>query len=474
MSPTGAAGKKMTIIEPKHPNPKHESQTNNYQFKPCSNYLCSARYSIKEQLSSILSTTDLLFYHSSKSMGSDSIRKSSRLRFLYITSNRTASLNRTLLLSALSIILILAFIKQETSGNKISKLRRTHPYLYSTRELPQSDIASAKETLPRQCHNILEDLNRCQSSKQIIVFGCHRKWCSSSYGHCEEVNGIGDRTQRMLSMVTDAISNCARVEFDYPQTRNGIDLRFPTSLEYRDPWGAIAELFHFRSYDVADQGRINVESWGTGHSGSDDAVVHRTFTHFTPEDYKWHHYDPCLYHILFKTEISFQTDVNYYADLFKLNEGNTIGIHFRTGDLTAFGVKNKDIRAQGQSLESSYNKMVSCAESLATRLNLKRGSEKKRLNFFLATDNQKVKDMATNDERYNIHMTKEKPSPYLDSDGDRTAYLDLYLLSKTQGLTVNVLPDIYDGPAERVSTFARLSWNIGFMNDNQLYECEIG
>ncbi len=401
-------------------------------------------------------------------MGSDSVRKSAQLGFF---SNRLDSAYRSLLLSALTIFLIVAFLKEETSGNKISKLRRANLALHKGRVISESDLAMAKEALPDQCHNILDNLNQCQSSKRIIVFGCHRKWCSSSYGHCEEVNGIGDRTQRMLSMATDAISKCARIEFDYPQTRNGIDLRFPTSLEYRDPWGSIAELFHFRSYDVSDQPQIDVESWG---GKSDDYAIHRTFTHFTPTDYKWHHYNPCLYHILFKTEKSFQTDLNYYSDLFKLNEGNTIGIHFRTGDLTAFGVKNKDIRAQGESLESSYNKMVSCAEDLAVKLNLKRSNQNQKFNFFIATDNQKVKDMATNDERFDIHLTKEKPSPYLNSNGDRSAYLDLYLLSKTRGLAVNVLPASYDGPAERVSTFARLSWNIGFMNDDQLYECEIG
>ena len=89
----------------------------------------------------------------------------------------------------------------------------------------QIHIASAKETLPRQCHNILEDLNRCQSSKQIIVFGCHRKWCSSSYGHCEEVNGIGDRTQRSYAGTYDASIYMSAVDSDNPFLRvfDGVD-----------------------------------------------------------------------------------------------------------------------------------------------------------------------------------------------------------------------------------------------------------
>jgi hypothetical protein len=339
------------------------------------------------------------------------------------------------------------------------------------RTIPPAEIESAREALPGTCWKLLERLTQCQASAETVVFGCHRKWCSSWYGHCEEVNGIGDRTQRMLSMVTDALDKCVRIEFDYPQTRNGIDLRFPSSLEYRDPWGVIAEMLHFRSYDVSDQSEINVDSWGMNHNSS--LIPKTTFVHFTPRGYQWHRrYNPCLYHILFKTTSDFQTELSYYEHLFQLNQGNTIGIHFRTGDLTAFGVKNKDVRAKGSSLESSYEKMMSCAKTLAIKLHLKHATHDK-FSFFLATDNEHVKEMAKADDRYHIHMIQEKPKPYLVSDGDWTAYLDLYLLSKTRGLTVNVLPHAYDGPAERVSTFARLSWNIGFMDDSQLYECEI-
>eukprot|EP00979_Chaetoceros_neogracilis_P001430 scaffold248_cov263-Chaetoceros_neogracile.AAC.29 len=398
-------------------------------------------------------------------MGSDAIKKSLKAHFRTPTQN--LSLYRSVLLFLLTLVIIIVFLFQETAQGKRPKLRRAHEII--NRTIPKWEMDTAREDLPRQCFSLLEQLNQCQSSKETIIFACHRKWCSSSYGHCEEVNGIGDRTQRMLSMVTDAIDKCTRVEFDYPQTRNGIDLRFPTSLEYRDPWGLISEFFHFRSYDVSDH-FVNVDSWGKlGESNQ----VHRTFAHFTPMGYKWHHYDPCLYHILFRKTDDLNTELAYYEDLFRLKEGNTVGIHFRTGDLTAFGVKNNDIRAQGESLESSYNKMVACAEKLAENLNLSRGSFNK-LNFFLATDNQHVKDMANNDKRYDIHMTEETPSSYLMSNGDKTAYLDLYLLSKTKGLSVNVLPAKYDGPAERVSTFARLAWNIGFMNNEQLHECEIG
>lgn len=430
-------------------------------------------------------------------MGSDSIRKSTHYRhYVYRFTNASISSRTTLLLVCTVCLLLLVFLTRillhVDNNNKnakeeareraklnilTSKLRRKESsYAKSNNRIISSwEIQSTKTELPSQCLDLLGHFNKCQSSKETIVFGCHRKWCSSWYGHCEEVNGIGDRTQRMLSMVTDALDKCVRIEFDYPQTRNGIDLRFPSSFEYRDPWGILAEIFHFRSYDVSNQDGIDVESWGTFRNSS---VVHTSFVHFTPRGYQWHpHYNPCLYHILFKTTNKFQTEISYYEDLFKLKEGNAIGIHFRTGDLTAFGVDNKDIRAPaGSSLQSSYEKMVSCAETLAINLNLQRhGSTNTgdKFRFFLATDNEHVKEMAKHDERYEIFMIHEKPSPYLVSDGDRTAYLDLYLLSKTAGLTVNVLPHEYNGPAERVSTFAKLSWNIGFMTRDQLYECEI-
>lgn len=416
------------------------------------------------------------------------------------------------------------------------------------RGISKEEIDVAREELPRQCWSLLESLSTCQSSAETIVFGCHRKWCPRggggsgllssmfripSHGHCEEVNGIGDRTQRMLSMATDAIDKCIRIEMDYPQSQNGIDLRFSSSLEYVDAMYPLSEMFHFRSYDVSDQGPVQVEEWGklsskadSNGGGSRTQKKVSTFAHFTPRDYHWHHYDPCLYHILFQKSPELQSKLDYYFNLFHLGNGqdhgsnesdrdgsgggengrtrqhddqntndtnNVIGIHFRTGDLTAFGVDNKDVRAQGRSLEDSYHKMVSCAEKLAEKLKVRRhwneggedsdssgvsnGNRNREDNgkyqFFLATDNQHVKEMAKNDERYVIYMTDDEPSPYLSSSGDWSAYLDLYMLSMTRGLAVNVLPDTYDGPAERVSTFARLAWNIAFMNENQLYECAI-
>lgn len=393
-------------------------------------------------------------------MGSDSVKKSYRLAGgpLHLCNELVISLT----LFVMTVVLIVTFIRQDILYPTKSSLRRSIEIVQ--RVISREDLNRARSNLPRQCFSLLEQMNHCQNSKEKIVFACHRKWCGMWYGHCEVVNGIGDRTQRMLSMASDAIEKCLRIELDYPQSMNGIEMRFPQTLEYRDKWGLIAEIFRFRSYDVSNrEGGDDIGFWGKTTQ----------YLHFTPNDYDWHKADPCLYHILFKKSESFQAELDYYSKLFNLETEGVIGIHFRTGDTTAFGVDNHDIRAQGSTLQESYEKMVTCAMNQAALLHINPDING-RYHFFLATDNQNVKEMARRDERFVIYMTMDVPSPYVKASGDRTAYHDLYLLSMTQGITVNVLPDIFHNPlAERVSTFSKLAWNIAFMNDEQFYECEI-
>ncbi len=338
---------------------------------------------------------------------------------------------------------------------------------------------SSMTSIPPQCKSTLEKAIACQkeTNKETIVFACHRKWCNSFYGHCETVNGIGDRTKHMLSMFSDALDKCLRVELDYPQKRNGIELRFQ-DFEYRDKWGIWAELFHFRSYDVSDL-KVNVDEWGKDKhslSRSSNSRDGRTFVHFIPsqDQYQFHRYDPCLYHILFKTTPILDTEIHYYSDLIGLTDkNNVIGMHFRTGDLTAFNLKNNDIRTSSDSLIKSYNVMMNCAQIHASNLGIQPEKDGK-IKLFLATDNQIIKDRARKDKRFSIFMTENKPTAYIRSEGDRSAYTDLYLLSKTKGLVVNELPNKYVGRlAEKISTFAQLAMSIGFMTDMQLHRCKL-
>ena len=403
-------------------------------------------------------------------MGSDSVKK----RF----QNRTQRV-KTLLLRCraskrpfaviITFTTLLLFLLSQSSQPRIQT--NSHEPLITAFE-----IQAAQKDLPSQCHaalNNFADYLTNASPYHRIVFACHRKWCSS-YGHCEPCRGIGDRTRHLLSMVTDAMQKRVAIQIDYPQTYNGVELRFPRALEYQDKFGLMGELFHVRGYDVSDL-VIDSNTWGNRPISEPslwgDSSVEETFVHFIPNHYKLHAFDPCLYHILFQLTKEMRTEVDYYAHLFELELNNVVGIHFRTGDLTAFGVQNQDVRSQHTSLRDNYHKMLSCAESHATALGFSAGSEK--LHFYLATDNQKVKEMAKEDGRYVIHMTPDEPAAYLSSNGDKSAFLELNLLSRTRGLVINALPKSYHGPAEVLSTFSMLAFNIGFMKGEQLKACQL-
>ena len=415
-------------------------------------------------------------------MGSDSMKKS------YYKTQKIRPFIIVVTTTIISFLFIIAFnfdlqhkYAHQNGSYNDKQLRRNLDSLpifseKQTLSISDTERTLAKASIPKQCHSTLDKVIQCQQNqnkkKQTIVFACHRKWCNSLYGHCEKVNGIGDRTKHMLSLFSDALDKCLRVELDYPQIQNGIQLRF-NDFEYIDSWGYIAELFHFRSYDVSDL-KVNVSEWGKESDG-DRKGNSKTFVHFIPshDQYQFHKYDPCLYHVLFKTTNILDTEIHYYSDLIGFEDNNVIGMHFRTGDLTAFGLDNKDIRTHSDSLIQSYDKMMTCALDHARKLGIQPSPTDGRIKLFLATDNQIIKDKAKTDSRFSIYISNSKPTAYIRSEGDRSAYTDLYLLSKTRGLVVNELPNKYDGPAEKVSTFAQLAMNIGFMNDHQLYKCKL-
>jgi hypothetical protein len=333
-------------------------------------------------------------------MGSDSIQKSiygAKYGGLHLSKRMKRVIAIALLLS-LCLFLIISNDRSSinsistSSRNLIKKKHdvytRNHQAAAAPTATKEDEIDKAKLSLPLQCHAALDKIMSCQNNMQeSIVFACHRKWCNSFYGHCETVNGIGDRTKHMLSMFTDAsLTKCLRVELDYPQTNHGVELRFQ-DFEYRDPWGYIAELFHFRSYDVSDL-KVNMNEWGIHRQHQQQqqqwkSNEKQTFVHFIPshDQYQFHKYDPCLYHILFKTTTVLETEIQYYSDLIGLKQqlplslhqqqeqqqeqqhqkqkqdNNVLGMHFRTGDLTAFGLKNNDERTKADKLIESYNMM---------------------------------------------------------------------------------------------------------------------
>jgi len=303
--------------------------------------------------------------------------------------------------------------------------------------------------------------------------------------------GIGDRTRFLLGTIT-AITEAAReytIELDYPQAANTIELRFPRAFEYRDPWLFVAELFHFRAYGSPKETVSLDDDDEQGRGG--DQVVTFTSSHKIS-------YDTCFFYTLFRPTDRLQTEISYYSNLFRLDTKNVLGIHLRTGDMVAFGDvpgmhHNLDVRLEASNLEGGYNKMLECAEKLATRLDIYPmvdtttttrynrsngdliGSPKEKLHFYLATDNPLIKYIAKKEQRYVIHLTDDEPVYYRKSDGDRNAYLELYLLSKTRGLVMNSLPDNYKGKTwgSSFSSFAVLAEKLGAMADEQIMHCRL-
>lgn len=415
-------------------------------------------------------------------MSSDSILKSSTNQHLCL---------HKLLRILLALGLLLLIFLYTIIGKSTNKSEQIEIFT-------QDEITRARNDLPKACGSTLNFVlyNQRQAkiarrslspSSQTIVFACHRKWCDS-YGFCQPCSGIGDRTRHLLGSITEALSRKLSVELDYPQVSNGIDLRFRKAFEYKDRWGFVSEWFHFRSYDVSRK-ELHLERWGGGdddEKGLAGGMLEDQFVHFIPlYGSKTNvEYDPCLYHVLFRPTPQLQTQIMYYSNIFHLDTENVLGIHFRTGDSTAFSVPNKDIRAAGSSLEQGYDRMLECAEKLATRLNIhpmvdtnngggNGDGEVEKLHFYLATDNQHVKDLAKKEKNYVIHLTDDRPSAYLRAEGDRSAFLELYLLSKTRGLVINQLPKNYHGGGNMESTFAGLAKNIGFMTKEQIMPCSL-
>lgn len=329
-------------------------------------------------------------------------------------------------------------------------------------ELLFSHTFSASDTngLPENCRETAERLYGCQKTgKRRWVLACHRKWCLSR-GHCEPCAGIGDRTRFMLSQVQDATDKCMKVELDYTLT----DMAILDTAVYTDPKGWLAELFRFRSYKVSD--RRSPDSLML-HTKPEDPI----FTHFTPNEYYVHHYDPCYFHSLFRPAPLLKKDLDFHN---RAIGSPSIGIHYRTGDSISFGVDNHDNRIAPDKLELGLRKMLHCANQLANRL-FKRSKD--RVTFYLATDNPLVKDMI-HDPKINggqkVYTTDVQPRSFLRGlSGDRDAWMEMYLLAARQGLVVNVAPKDYGGPAGRLSYFSELAKKVGFLSDTQLLECEV-
>jgi hypothetical protein len=255
----------------------------------------------------------------------------------------------------------------------------------------------------------------------------------------------------MLSLVQEALERCIPVQLDYPLPA----LQIVSDAIYEDPlW--FQSVLHKRSYGNVEERTVNVKEWGTKKS----------FVHFEPNNYGVKAYDMCLFHILFRPIPAVQKEIDYHHD--KMGT-NVIGIHFRSGDQSAFGYHNKDVRATD--IPAAISKMLSCGQELASRL----FHPNKHYTFFLATDNKEAKQLASShkSDSFNIYQTEELPSLFLRADGERDAWVELYLLSMMRGLVVNVRPKHYEGKAGRLSLFSVLAKRIGSIEHNAIMECTL-
>jgi hypothetical protein len=329
--------------------------------------------------------------------------------------------------------------------------------------LADSFASNTYHRLPAQCEKAAADFHRCQAtSDHTLVFACHRKWCNG-WGHCEPCMGLGDRSRFLLSGITEAVKHCVHIQLDYPV----LDIALLQSAIYRDPAGWWGELFHFRSYQLADPHKHLKLTLPP----SDKMTV----SHFT-SNFLTRNYDACLFHILFRPTVSLSNDLDRHNAAIGTS---SIGIHFRTGDFAAFSLnQTHDLRiGQDQTLDAAIAAMLQCADRLATKLFPYRQAE--QVTFYLATDSSVVKDMIVKNasawSQHPIYMTSVQPQAYLRAlSGDRDAWMEMYLLAARQGLVANALPADYDGPVSyAVSMFAQLAQKIGFITDDKFVACSL-
>lgn len=327
--------------------------------------------------------------------------------------------------------------------------------------LAESFASNTYHHLPAQCEKVAADFHRCQAtSDRTLVFACHRKWCNG-WGHCEPCMGLGDRARCLLTGIADATKHCLHIQLDYPV----FDIAVLQSAIFRDPVGWLGELFHFRSYHLADR----------HHKLTLPPREKMTFSHFASNSLA-QDYDPCLFHILFQPTASLRKDLDRHnasiGEFF-------IGIHFRVGDVSAFLLnRTNDMRIDPhQTLDAAIVNMLKCADGLASRLFSER--EPEQVTFYLATDSSVVKDMIAKNasawSRHPIYMTSVQPQAYVRAvSGDRDAWMEMYLLAARQGLVANALPADYDGPVHyQISMFAKLAQKIGFIPNDKLVACSL-
>jgi hypothetical protein len=367
-------------------------------------------------------------------------------------------------------------------------------------------------SIPAQCKDVMQQVYRCQDeATNTIVLGCHRRWCNS-FGHCNECAGIGDRffnfgmhhiqhaysgdypgllQQQIPSSIlsgNNTTNKCnLKVQFDYPCH----GLATLKSAIYQDPSGWLGELFRYRSYMKIGN---SLQPQFLPHSSSPTTIVGHMMSNFD-----WHSattrgslptktadWSGCLFHAYFRPNYYLEDALQYHQK--QLNGGTTIrnndtaiiSIHFRVGDGLSFKqlAISEDIRmSNGKTLEDGWEEMKQCAKELVN--SSPEYSDKKRIRYVLASDSVDVKRLARNDADIEVYTTDVKPSNFRENpDKDADAWLELFLLSRQDGLVMNGVADMiaYRGRAtyaSKGSAFALLIEKIGFFRKDQVKVCKM-
>ena len=222
-------------------------------------------------------------------------------------------------------------------------------------------------------------------------------------------------------------------------------------------------------------------------------------------------YNACYFHILYKPDDQLRRDIEYHRNnilrptsrspTLVANEERkklytTIGIHYHTGDTLALGKYNDDSTAN--QLISGWNQMYDCSIALMKQLVLNQLDDYDIGRFYLVTDSPTVREHVrqlfafenSNSSKsafstilpfVTVHVVTEdleSNDSFLrggKSGDERSALLELYLLSECDGIVVNTLP--YSGSNGTVvaltSPFAALAKKIGFVPNSNFYRCAV-
>lgn len=411
-----------------------------------------------------------------------------------------------------AILLVITFFARLFIYSSYRILPSPELLLFDSFDQSSSDFGQG---IPAQCKDVIQKVYRCQDEATItIVLGCHRRWCNS-FGHCNECAGIGDRFfnfamhhvqhayagdypgllhEQRSSFLQNNNSTAAKcnlkIELDYPA--HGITTL--KSAVYQDPSGWLGEVFRYRSYMKIGH---NLHPQFLPHSTSSSSS--RTIVGHMMSDFNWHkavtfaslpsktsHWSGCLFHAFFRPNYYLERDLNYHqkqlngGTAIRNNDTAIISIHFRVGDGLSFKQLElkEDVRMSGsKTLEDGWEEMKKCTRELVN--SSPEYSEKKHIRYVLASDSIEVKRLARNDADIDVYTTDIQPSNFRQNPSkDAGAWLELFLLSRQDGLVMNGLADMkgYKGRvsyASKGSAFALLVEKIGLFQKHQVKVCKI-